>query len=363
MIEAAELDHLTTLDRDLLHVFVAGPGQGEGIAVALPGGGWILVDGCTTGVDSRGIPLESIVTRWRTDVTEPVLAMVLTHRHRDHVGGFAELVEAFNPGIIALAGAGPGEPELLKLIRPELEHVRTTGERIRAGSVLGAFRAIDRWAEDHPGKLLSLHDGVALPVTPSPASVRVRAPDRLGLEAFLSAPNLPKRLKDDANDISIVLEVEYQKARLVLTGDLPRYRTGSTKRVDTGWDQVMPRHPHLGEHAILKIPHHGSAHATHPDLMPKGGGQERAWCVTPYNSSRLRLPSVADMDGLPSLLDLQPSILLTGVPTSRKVQDSETHPGVVKLAQLVSRVKQQPTGRPFIDADGIDVTPGSRRPA
>jgi hypothetical protein len=57
------LDELGQLDRSLLHLFVAGPGYGEAVAVALPERGWLLVDGCS--VDDDGLPLRSILERWR----------------------------------------------------------------------------------------------------------------------------------------------------------------------------------------------------------------------------------------------------------------------------------------------------------
>ena len=49
---ASRLDELAILSRDLLYVFVAGPGYGEGIAVAFPERGWLMVDGCQV-VDGR----------------------------------------------------------------------------------------------------------------------------------------------------------------------------------------------------------------------------------------------------------------------------------------------------------------------
>jgi hypothetical protein len=38
-LRAAELHALGALDRALLHVFIAGPGYGEGLAIALPHAG------------------------------------------------------------------------------------------------------------------------------------------------------------------------------------------------------------------------------------------------------------------------------------------------------------------------------------
>lgn len=345
-----DLDALGALDRALLYVFVAGPGQGEGIAVALPGAGWLLVDGCTTGAEGEGLPLLEIVERWRASVDEPILAMVLTHPHQDHAAGFAELVEALDPRAIALAGT-----DLLSAARTAFETAKAASERGRIGAVHAAILAIDRWLEDHPGKLVALHQGAALPTEGTSASVVARAPEAGILAAFLTEPGVRKRLKDEANHISVVLEIEHGAARVVLTGDLPRYRTGTKTAVPSGWNQVLPVRPDLGKHAALKVPHHGSADAMHPGLMPTDGTADRAWAVTPYNSSRL--PRVADMDGLPQLLDLLPSILLTGVPVSKRIQTAEPAPGIVRVAQLVSRYAAQRLGEPFLDG-GIELTPG-----
>ncbi len=353
MTAALDLGSLNALEREHLHVFVAGPGKGEGIAVALPGEGWLLVDGCTT-ADGK-IPLEEIVTRFRVRDDEPVLAMVLTHPHDDHAGGFAELIDSLRPRTIALAGLGSGKPDLRDEMKERLDRARAGIEKVRTNAVLAAFAAIERWEESHPGSVISLHDGLAIPVPDGRASVVARAPDVEGLAALLA-----NWKPAHANHVSIVLELEFGATRVVLSGDLPRYDKATS--VPTGWDLVMARRPELGEHTALKIPHHGSAAATHPSLMralPNGAKDGRAWVVTPYNSSRL--PRVADLDGLPQILSWKPCVLLTAVPASKAVQaveKNEESPGLVKLEQLVSRVALQPTGHQFLDSAGVDVTPG-----
>ena len=93
------------LGRDDLAVFVAGPGLGEGVAVALPGGGWILIDGCRTGGNvGEDVPLRPIWSTWRRDAADTVKWMLLTHPHGDHVLGFAEVVDAVQPENIGMAG-------------------------------------------------------------------------------------------------------------------------------------------------------------------------------------------------------------------------------------------------------------------
>lgn len=348
---AEPLDTLDALNRELLYLFVAGPGQGEGIAVALPGAGWLLVDGCTTsGTDRDGLPLLEIVTRWRMMQDDPVVAMVLTHPHEDHAGGFAELVEALKPHAIALAGG------LLDAAKSLRAPARSASDQRKVGAVVSALGAIQRWQEEHPGQFIALEQGKTLAVPGTSATVVARAPERDLLAQFLAEPGVEQRLRKEANHISVVLEVMYGSTRLALTGDLPRYRSDKKTIVPSGWDQVLGVRPELGDHHALKIPHHASAAAAHPNLMPTNSGTERAWLVTPYNSSKL--PRVADMDGLPHLLTLHPSILLTGLSASKEVQAVQAEPGVVRLDQLVSRYALQPLGEPFLDSGGIELTPG-----
>lgn len=347
---APDIDSLETLNRELLYLFVAGPGQGEGIAVALPGAGWLLVDGCTTGMTRSGLPLLEIIERWRASNDDPVVAMVLTHPHQDHAGGFAELVEALDPCAIGLAG------DLLSAAKPAFETTRSASDRLRSGAVRAALQAIERWQVEHAREILALHQGVTLPVAGSPANVIARAPEAGLLTRFLREPGVRQRLKEQANHVSIVLEIEYGDSRVVLTGDLPRYHTGSRTAVASGWDQVLSVRSELGDHSALKVPHHGSADAIHPGLMPAAASDERAWIVTPYNSSRL--PKVANMDSLPLLLRWQPSILLTGVPVSKKLQAEQPPPGIVSVSRLASRLSSQRVGEPFLDAGGVELTPG-----
>lgn len=55
------------IDRSKLNFFLAGPGRGEGLALALPQpvGGWIFVDGCKTAAGE--FPLQRIWERYRVD--------------------------------------------------------------------------------------------------------------------------------------------------------------------------------------------------------------------------------------------------------------------------------------------------------
>ena len=104
---AQPLSDLTApLDRSLLHVFVAGPGCGEGIAVALPGQGWILLDGCRVAEDA--LPLLAVLDRWQAP-DDPIDALLLTHPHTDHAFGVRRVVEERAPAKLGVT-TSPAEP-------------------------------------------------------------------------------------------------------------------------------------------------------------------------------------------------------------------------------------------------------------
>ncbi|WP_426734320.1 MBL fold metallo-hydrolase [Myxococcus faecalis] len=343
------------MNRDWLHVFVAGPGQGEGIAVALPGQGWLLVDGCST-AEGR-FPLEEVLKRWGMGAGDGVEALVLTHPHEDHVEGIAELLETLTVKQVAVAtGSTPGAT-----LVASTQALRrgaaggTTRNQLLAAKVIAAFEAIERWESTRPGGLLGLSDGQGLQVS-TQVQVHARSPDAGGVSQFFQSPNLARRLRSGANHLSIVLEVCFGSLRLVLTGDLPYLDSKGGRAVPTGWDSVMQRHPQLGEHHGFKVPHHGSPEAMHPDWMKPGTVSPRAWLVTPYNSSGL--PHLARMDGLPTLLQHQPEVLLTAPPVSKRLQADPGPGNQVRLVDLVARVANLKQGRSFLDG-GTVIHPGS----
>jgi hypothetical protein len=335
LVAASPLSALGKLNREWLHVFVTGPGEGEGIAIALPERGWVLVDGCRA---THGLPLKEVLRTWRA-ADEPLFAYVLTHCHDDHVKGLVEILEETPPAHVAITGGLTRRPE-----------DRNVPSRLLvARTVNAALQAIERWSDLHPGQLIDLVDGGVVPV-PGPAKVAFRAPDAALARAHVKAA---QETGLDANILSGVLEVEYGATRILLGGDLPRFHPGGRRVVPTGWDLVMNRHPHLGQHSALKLPHHGSAEAFHPSLMVPG--TNRLWLATPYNRSDL--PNVIDMDGLPQLLACQDPIMLTAIPVSKTLQSQVAHPARVTLAQLAKRVQSKSTGVPFLDAGAVEVTP------
>lgn len=292
------LEELPQLDRRHIHLFVAGPGYGEAVAVALPERGWVLVDGCSVG--DSGLPLRAILERWRSASDEdPVDCLVLTHPHKDHAMGFREILEFTTPARVTLA-APPGAPLDGTVLAGHPDDAPTTTDALRRRAVADACAAIRRYHDAHPERVLGVGQGTQIPVSAPQVTVTVRAPSFSVISAALSATRAGKP-SPDPNALSTVLELEFGGARLVLGSDLTHQ----------GWSDALAVRSELGAHHGLKVPHHGSRTAHHEGLMTVA--LDRAWIVAPFSPSRLPVHD----EGLPWLVSRCGRLLLTAAPLAR----------------------------------------------
>src|SRR5882672_1091181 len=139
-----------TLDDQLLHVFVIGPGVGESIVVRIPGGHWIVVDGCMVGREGSA-PL-ALLRHYGVD---RIQAAILTHPHMDHARGFSDLLgsEAVHCALVGCVDGWQSEPTLYakEAERRESEAAFEADpeRKIRHGAVEHALAAIrSRWESD-----------------------------------------------------------------------------------------------------------------------------------------------------------------------------------------------------------------------
>lgn len=309
MTAAASIDDLTTLDRTAIHVLVAGPGIGEGIAVALPGRGWIMVDSCRV-PSGTAVPLVDLYERLRIDEDDRVELAVLTHPHEDHVKGFPDLLERTQPARVGVVGKPPTESLYLEAKARHNARSGSADDETSKSNVTQALNAIRAW-ETGGRAVEALVDGSR--VTLGAAEVHCRAPNEAGVTAFFAEVDeegLWEKLRVRANELSIVLEIVLGDASILLGADLPTTESRAGGRsIATGWNYVMVTHPHLGDHSALKIPHHGSAHARHPELLRRPT-KPRRWVCTPFKDMPWLSP-----DGVGSLLEVEDAVHLTARPT------------------------------------------------
>lgn len=314
---------LDKLNRELLHVFVVGPGEGEGIAIALPGSGWVLIDGCATFAKPRrreeGLPLREILRRWSAGPEDRLLAMILTHPHEDHANGFADVLNEFKPQVVGVTGTDPTSRTLVQqaeaLVKAKTSSTPRS-RRTKQSQVVTAIQGIAAWRAAG-GTLVALHDGQSIPLgAGAPATADARSPDPDIFNKWTDAGRLLQIMLTQANRLSVVLELAFGDTRVVLGADLP-VRDGAGV-VPTGWGRVLEEHPQLKDHACLKVPHHGSVDALHGDLIAEAtDGRHRVWVLTPYNSSGL--PRTDPDDGVDQLLECTSPIHLTAPSVSKKL--------------------------------------------
>ena len=199
-----------------LHVNILDIGQGDAILLQGPSGGRMLID---TGPDPDRLlsVLDARLPAWdrRIDL------VVLTHPHEDHVAGLALLLDRYRIGEIVepgMVGPGPGDAAY----RRRLAELGRDSRVVAAGDRL--------WL-----------DGIRLDVEwPIRGTVPLRPADS----------------GTAINNVSIVLELQFGRRRMLFTGDVEEQidpvLLASGLEAENGGGPID----------VLKVAHHGSATAT-----------------------------------------------------------------------------------------------------
>ena len=203
-----------------LHVTVLDIGQGDSILLEGPQGGRMLIDaGPDPNVELAR--LDARIPAWDRRID----AVVLTHPHEDHVGGFALLLQRYHIGRVlesGMLGRGPGDAAYRRVLAEQ----RRQTETVAAGDRL--------WL-----------DGIELDIDwPPPGTVPPRA------------SNDGKQV----NNESVVIDLHFGERRMLFTGDME-------EEIDP---QLLARGlaQHLGGPIdVLKVAHHGSGTATTDALL------------------------------------------------------------------------------------------------
>lgn len=275
-----------------LHIIVFGPGMGEGIVVVLPTGEVGVVDG--VGGDAIPVLLDDLgvlQNPTRENDEKRLLFACLTHPHKDHYPGFADLVRTRRPRHLWWAG-----DEELSFFRAWCAVMRKVeGKKsAAAGAKPLASREIEevqQAIEDSfnrrphtrhrvlaDRKRLLFHGDVlfesVLPTT---------SEKREALRRLIAIKNLAdaKRSGHSVNDLSGALIIKWGHAQILLGGDC---NVGSEDE-HLGW---AGHGEEVHSMQVVKVPHHGSSSSWHKESWENWRPQIAI--LTPYQTRGLRQP-------------------------------------------------------------------------
>jgi competence protein ComEC len=190
-------------------------GQGDAFAVRTPRGRWILVDaGPRTMHADAG--RDRVVPFLLRSGTRRVDVLILTHPDADHIGGAAAVLDAFDVGLVIDPGVPAGKDMFIDLIA-------------------AARRGAQRWIAAREGIRFDV-DGVTFSI----------------LHPFRQVDGTVI-----ANDLSVVLRMEYGPFAALFLGDAP----------EAVEEMLVARHGEALRAEVLKVGHHGSATSTGEALL------------------------------------------------------------------------------------------------
>lgn len=258
-----------------LLVLVFGPGTGELILVRAPGNHWLVVDGCR----KQGRTWYAQKALEHYGATPAIV--VLTHPHRDHAGGVAEVVED------ATASGSPDWPLLGMCPPPEPSPgaPEYAPESYEAGVAERAVAAIEERWRQRPECEWKMPVGDTREL--GPAKLTVLSP---------ADPTA-----SDPNRRATALLLEWENVRLVLGADLAP---------EVEWASALAAAARAAKHDALKVPHHASRAALHGPLLEASPAALRV--TTPFASQAL--PRFGDDGGIEHLHRTGDAVYLTALP-------------------------------------------------
>ncbi|MFI5665216.1 MBL fold metallo-hydrolase [Streptomyces sp. NPDC051704] len=317
---------------DEVEVSLFGPGLGECVVVHLGNAEWMVVDSCVRAQESTPIALEYL-EKLGVDIGASITTIVASHWHDDHVTGISDIFERAHAAKFYAASALSGDEfRALTMRKPvrsrfssgvsELGRVRELVESRKGSagghlSLVSAGRRIRNRRDSPVSEIWSL--------SPSDTDL-LRGID--GMAAALGSANggVSRVATMDANDLSVVLQLETVAGSILLGGDLEN--RGDVTR---GWRAVVRdanRPP--GMSSLYKIPHHGSRTADSDEIWQQLIKDDALCILAPYERGVI-VPGEKDIDKLRSRSS---NIYIT---SQRKRPAVHRDPAVAKMINQATR--------------------------
>jgi len=302
-------------------VFLFGPGFGECCAIRIPPNHWVIIDSCRIAERSAA---EHLLDKYSGECS----CLILTHRHRDHYRGFADLLDWSE-----WSHVGCSDQNLTKIEATTTDPV----ERL-SNDLEDVFSKIkNHWQCFPESKWWTWRNSRQ---TKGTSELVVLHPDE-------DPPTDPLKDDVDANERSTAILVTWEKSKLLFSADI----------LGSNWQSIFEHFGEQEDHCFLKIPHHGSRDSLHDCFMT--GARDRLWAGTPFNKST-KLPDFADGGPVHQMQAYVESIYFTGLPIRKGLQarspQSATRQEVIE-ATLTDNQFLLPGGRTGVDlpiSDGLN---------
>ncbi len=194
---------------DSLSISFIDVGQGDGVLVQAGGENYLLDAG-------RAEEGPNVVDFLRSRGVEHLDGIVVSNPDADHIGGFLDVFDAFEVGVVYVSG----DPKGTLTYNSFLRGVRDEGSKVE---VVRSGRRLD-WG---------------------------------GVRADVIAPP-PGELFSETNDNSVAVLLSYGTARVLLAGD-----------AEAREEEYMASGPYTGPLTVLKVTHHGSSTSSTPLFLSR----------------------------------------------------------------------------------------------
>ena len=328
--------NLSQPEPDQFELSVFGPGYGEAALVHLGKGEWLVADSC---VDqrSKAHPILRYLKRLGVDPSKQVKRIVVSHWHRDHVRGLAQMVEACPSALIFLSDAMKTD----ELMTMTMNGANALSAQSPLRELREAIEVLNSRSPKHsiprPLRVASTGMNVYRRRGTVPCSVEAVSPSPS--DVIATKMELAELAKTDAmwrpairhpNDTSVALWIEFGDIRMLLGADLEA-RSDESR----GWASVVAYYSAYlqGQATIVKVPHHGSV-TGHDDRMWGVMVDDQSHAlIAPFRPSKL--PQESDLN---RILELAGRVHLTAQVDPVKV------PSVPELSGHARSV-EEPEGR------------------
>ena len=279
-----------------LEVSLFGLGIGECVVLHVGSGSWVIIDSCVDRATGNPVALDYLHSLG-VDVARAVKRVIITHWHDDHARGIARILKAAESADLVcsaalctnefqtLLGMGMSTPlqetgvvefgqafEVLKQ--------RPNAARVQAISPI--------WAQESK-VILRTSDASIHSLAPSDATLTL-VYHEIGEALRGTASGRRRLVAQTANEVSIVMWVEFGSIRCLLGGDLESQggdRTGWLAIVDS-----LTRPP--GKALVFKVPHHGSETAYEPRIWSELLESPAYAMLSPWSLGNKAIPTRSD---------------------------------------------------------------------